>query len=110
MNARSNAQASPEHMPQPCSEMLRTNATYATNARHGTDTQISQVPDAPKPVETPNSARWVIRKKRFPWTGELMWRITHPSLPKYFDHSLHLDTFEDAVQYACAKERALAAG
>jgi len=63
----------------------------------------SYVPDTPNPVDNPDSVRWVIRKKRFWGTGHDAWRVTHPSLPAYFNHSYHLDTFEDAIEYACAK-------
>ncbi|WP_344754630.1 hypothetical protein [Gryllotalpicola koreensis] len=52
--------------------------------------------------------KWVISRARFPWTGELCWRVSHPSLPAYFRHRLHLNTFEDAIAYVDAKIRAQA--
>ena len=55
-----------------------------------------------------SESKWIIRRKTFYWTGRPAWRVTHPSLPAYFDHSLHLDTFEDAIEYACDKARTLA--
>jgi hypothetical protein len=55
-----------------------------------------------------SESKWIIRRKTFYWTGRPAWRVTHPSLPAYFDHSLHLDTFEDAIEYACDKARRLA--
>lgn len=35
------------------------------------------------------------------------WRVSHSSLPRYFNHAFHLHSFEDAVEYADAHARAV---
>jgi hypothetical protein len=54
--------------------------------------------------------KWIIRKRwSYMWGNPGMyWRVSHSSLPAYFGHSLHLDTFADAVEYATEKEEATA--
>lgn len=59
----------------------------------------THVPNTSTPVDNRDSSRWVIRKRIFPWTGRPAWRITHPSLPAYFHHSFHMDSWEDAIEY-----------
>ena len=53
--------------------------------------------------------KWVIRKRwSFMWGAPgWYWRVSHSSLPAYFGHALHMYSFEDAVEYADAKARAL---
>ena len=52
--------------------------------------------------------KWVIRKRwSYMWGSPgWYWRVSHSSLPKYFHHSFHFDSFEYAVEYADAKARA----
>jgi len=54
--------------------------------------------------------RWVIRRRVFPRTGELAWRVSHPSLPqgRPLYGSVHLDSWQDALDYANRHAAALA--
>ena len=55
--------------------------------------------------------KWVIRKRwSFMWGSPgYYWRVSHSSLPAYVKYCYHFDSFENAVEYADAKARALAA-
>jgi hypothetical protein len=82
------------------------NGSTLTNGRtdglthdHQDSGSNSQVPDAPRGVD-----KWVIRKRFSFMYGSpgLYWRVYHPSLPAYFGHSLHLYSWQDALDYALA--------
>ena len=55
--------------------------------------------------------KWVIRKRwSFMWGSPgWYWRVSHSALPKYFGRCFHFELFEDAVEYANDKARAVEA-
>lgn len=79
-----------------------------TNERLQDSGEYRPVLNAPPPVDNEVSApvRWVIRKRfSFMYGSQGMyWRVEHPSLPAYFDHQLHLYSWQDALDYALAHQ------
>lgn len=100
----------PEHMPgamlDACSKQSTNERTYVTDVRNQDTSRDSCVPDAAAPVDN-RVERVVIRRKQFPWTGELAWRVSHSSIPqgRPLHGSVHFDVFEDAIDYANSLHR-----
>lgn len=93
-------QACPEQCPVNAHSKARTNVrTNATNERIQDQGSNRLVPNAPGAVDKP-----VIRRRFSFMYGSpgMYWRVSHPSLPAYFGHALHLYTFDDAIEYANA--------
>jgi hypothetical protein len=56
-----------------------------------------------------SAARWRVRRRRFPWTGEMAWKAEAPldNTPpqhRYFG-GFHFATFAEAIEYADAEAR-----